>query len=125
MLDAQYSQPTRNPWRGPKAVEVQTYRPPSSGRADARAMTANPWGMKNASAASTHRKSDEGPLAAASAIQRMPTMAATLKRTISRVLSARSRVMYERLEHRRAFAASRQQATIGRRAAHGRLRGSW
>ena len=57
------------------------------------AVTANPWGMKNTSAARTQRNNDDGPAAAASATQRMPTIAATLKRTMSRVLSARSRAM--------------------------------
>ncbi len=56
-------------------------------------MTAKPCGMKNATAASTQSSSEDGPFAAASAIQRMPTIAATLKRTMSRVLSARSRAM--------------------------------
>src|SRR5258705_10200708 len=49
--------------------------------------------MKKTTAARTQRKSDEGPLAAASAIQRMPRIAATLKRTMSFVRSARSSAM--------------------------------
>src|SRR5262249_45557047 len=59
----------------------------------ASAVTAKPCGMKKTSAASNHRKRDDGPFAAASAIQRIPTMAATLKRTRSRVRRARSRAM--------------------------------
>jgi hypothetical protein len=58
-----------------------------------RAITAKPCGMKKQIAPRTQRKSEEGPFAAASAIHRIPTMAATLKRTMSRVLSARSRAM--------------------------------
>ena len=49
--------------------------------------------MKNATAASTQSESEDGPLAAARATHRMPTIAATLKRTMSLVLSARSRAM--------------------------------
>jgi hypothetical protein len=56
-------------------------------------MTAKPCGTKKTSAARTQRNNDEGPFAAASATQRMPTMAATLKSTMSRVFSVRSTAM--------------------------------
>src|SRR5450759_168215 len=102
MFEVQYIQPATNPCLGPNASFVQTYRPPSSGMAEDRAMTARPWGMKNTRAARTHSDSDEGPECAASATQRIPTIAATLKRTMSEVLRARSTAMKSRDRSTRA-----------------------
>ena len=83
MFDAQYSQPAMKPWRSPKASLIHTYRPPSFGSADDSVITHRPCGMKNASAASSHNVSEEGPECPASATQRRPTMATVLNSTRS------------------------------------------
>src|SRR6185437_13362463 len=85
MLDDQYSQPAMKPWRSPKASPIQTYKPPSFGIADDSVITHSPCGMKNATAASTHSTSEDGPLCAVSATQRRPTIATTLNSTRSKV----------------------------------------
>src|SRR6185437_8242759 len=85
MFDDQYSQPARKPWRSPNASLTHTYSPPSFGIAEDSVITHRPCGMKNATAASTHNTSDDGPLCAVSATQRRPTIAATLNSTRSKV----------------------------------------